>query len=1580
MCKKLINLVSFVFVIALFMSGPAKALDPSLQLWLEFEDNVNDSSDYARHGTLTGGGYAAGVSGQAVDLNGNPDHVSIVGWKGVTGTQAFSIAAWVQTTDAGGVLVAWGFPRGGGDNGLRMEFRTNSNRFQIENGAGSLQGDTQVTDGDWHHVAVTHKAGTNIQHPDTIIYLDGFDDTRLTTGNGTVLDSASDLDVTIGREHDRDGRWFNAAIDDLHIYDKVLTVIEIRELAGILGPVLSEPANDSALEAQSAQFKWEAAPYAAETDGYDVYYGELWADVNAGTGGTFIDSTSGLSYGPVLFDLGTTYYWKIVAVNDLHPDEKWESEIWSFTVPEDTAWGQFPAHQSGCVDPNVTLEWKAGMGGKWNDIYFGENPVDVNNDVNNPPGSTFQVRQEETSYPVGPLETDTEYFWRVDTLDGGLNITAKGAVWSFTTRDDKPITDDPNLVGCWRLDEICPGIVVDDSGYEHYGRLINGAGFVPGYQDQAVEFDGIDDYATIDGYKGILGTHEFSVAAWIKTMTNTGNDTIIGWGAGSGGARICFRLDGGNATPFSVRYAQGNGNVQGNTAVNDGEWHHVAMTVESGGVCSSSYIRIYVDGQDDTVSSSDTDLRNTPADADVGIGLRASDGDQHFEGLIDEVRLYNRVLSPYEVQRLMDPAKAINPRPEDEGYNVEKIGTKLIWTPGIDEATGIEYTKSRLYFGESPNDVNASDPGVYIDEFVGVNEWTPPLEYFKTYFWRVNGINASAQEIPGNVWSFKVTFDPGQVDDPNLLAWYKFDGDANDSSGHRYDLTVISETDPGPGYAGGFDGQAIQLDGDDDYAEYTFPEESVSAYTIMMWAKTATLVQNSTTGVFSSHFPNNTGFQLDIDGSTPPNYRYHESNTDSIIGPVTTGWVHLAVAFDGNRMTLFYNGNWIDPVVPVTADSPFFNRYAVGANRNNGNLFEGAVDEVRIYNYEIEDEADIQAIMRINLAWAWMPEPPDGAYDAPIDATLSWRPGEYVPPGKHNVYFGTDADNLAWVDGPKDINDYTPSGLIMDTTYYWKVGETNAPEDIRDTAWSFTTSNYQAVDDMDLYDNTPGSVTAVWNTWKDGYGINGCGGSGNETGSAIDYEPSNVHSEPNAMKFIYENDGSVTKPPHCDPLGEDPRLLYSEAKAEIADLPSLIDSNWLKGGAKVLSLWFLGDVNEIEPMSVELTDGSGGKASVHYGFYPDEDINDVNDGSWHEWNIALQDFNDGATPVDLTDVNSIAIIIGNKYVPTAGGAGIVYFDDIQLQTSKCLPERAKPRADFDNSCEVGYGDLEVMTRDWLISSYDFTVATSVSDANLEARYEFDGNLQDGSVNLRHADPCGTIGYAADRFAVSSMALDIVGAKDSNNYCIVPGYEGVLGTQDRTTCAWIKTPGANLGTITIVSWGPNNNGQRWTMRINLNDTGVKGAIRADVSGGSARGSTDLRDGEWHHVAAVLRSDGSPDMQDVEIYADGMRDALSNWAANDIDTVGGTDVTIGRSGWTNNHRYTGQIDELRIYSRALSHGEIANLAGMTVGTNVTQPLWALLETPGEDTDLADDEIINFIDYAELLNAWLDEVLWP
>jgi hypothetical protein len=51
-------------------------------------------------------------------------------------------------------------------------------------------------------------------------------------------------------------------------------------------------------------------------------------------------------------------------------------------------------------------------------------------------------------------------------------------------------------------------------------------------------------------------------------------------------------------------------------------------------------------------------------------------------------------------------------------------------------------------------------------------------------------------------------------------------------------------------------------------------------------------------------------------------------------------------------------------------------------------------------------------------------------------------------------------------------------------------------------------------------------------------------------------------------------------------------------------------------------------------------------------------------GSWTAWNIPLQSFTDQG--VNLANVTSITLGFGNRNNPTAGGAGMIYFDDIRL--------------------------------------------------------------------------------------------------------------------------------------------------------------------------------------------------------------------------------------------------------------------------------------------------------------------------
>ncbi len=294
------------------------------------------------------------------------------------------------------------------------------------------------------------------------------------------------------------------------------------------------------------------------------------------------------------------------------------------------------------------------------------------------------------------------------------------------------------------------------------------------------------------------------------------------------------------------------------------------------------------------------------------------------------------------------------------------LGTKLTWSAGTDPATGSAYTKHNVYFSTSFDDVNTGT--VLPIPLTGIYEYAPVLNYYKWYYWRIDGVGSGGAEKRGWVWSFQAIYNPALVVDPNLLAWYKFEGDATDSSGYGRDLTELG----GPTYSAGFDGQAIRLDGVDDYAVYSFLEKEMLAYTVTLWAKADTTGQAQYCSVFSNHTPNNKGFQLDVDGTDPGNYRYHD-DFDKLFGPVTTGWVHIAVTFDGARTSLFYNGAFVDSNSTVVTDYAF-NQYAVGMNRNVGNWFDGAIDDVRIYNKELS-APEIVKVMRGDLARAWSPSP-----------------------------------------------------------------------------------------------------------------------------------------------------------------------------------------------------------------------------------------------------------------------------------------------------------------------------------------------------------------------------------------------------------------------------------------------------------------------------------------------------------------------------------------------------------------------------------------------------------------------------
>jgi hypothetical protein len=83
--------------------------------------------------------------------------------------------------------------------------------------------------------------------------------------------------------------------------------------------------------------------------------------------------------------------------------------------------------------------------------------------------------------------------------------------------------------------------------------------------------------------------------------------------------------------------------------VNIGQWHYVAVTFDA----NADVENVYIDGVLDTTH---TQTGSMNVNGDVAIGA-ALDGYYHFEGLIDELRIYNRVLTAAEIIQLWNPAE-----------------------------------------------------------------------------------------------------------------------------------------------------------------------------------------------------------------------------------------------------------------------------------------------------------------------------------------------------------------------------------------------------------------------------------------------------------------------------------------------------------------------------------------------------------------------------------------------------------------------------------------------------------------------------------------------------------------------------------------------------------------------------------------------------------------------------------------------------------------------------------------------------------------------------------------------------------
>jgi len=259
--------------------------------------------------------------------------------------------------------------------------------------------------------------------------------------------------------------------------------------------------------------------------------------------------------------------------------------------------------------------------------------------------------------------------------------------------------------------------------------------------------------------------------------------------------------------------------------------------------------------------------------------------------------------------------------------------------------------------------------------------------------------------------------------------------------------------------------------------------------------------------------------------------------------------------------------------------------------------------------------------------------------------------------------------------------------------------------------------------------------------------------------------------------------------------------------------------------------------------------------------------------------------------------------------------------------------------DLDYDGLVGPSDLAVLAEQWLldelpadidgddiVNMHDFTILSDnwLRDMSLAGFWQLDEESGDIASDSSGYDYDGTLNNDPVWQPTGGYIDGALSFDGTNDYVETANYKGVVGTQSRTVSAWIKTSVSGE----IISWGTDSTGEKWIFRVQ-EDNGIAGAIRAEVAGGYIVGSTDVRDGYWHHVAAVVEDDGSPNISEARLYVDGVEEDISAVLPCGINTASGDNVKIGVHA-TLSRYFTGLIDDVRIYDRVLSPGEIEDLA--------------------------------------------------
>ncbi|MHC4497614.1 MAG: LamG domain-containing protein [Planctomycetota bacterium] len=1293
-------------------------------------------------------------------------------------------------------------------------------------------------------------------------------------------------------------------------------------------------------------------------------------------------------------------------------------------------------------------------------------------------------RQDSNSQPVS-LQPLTKYYWRIDTVMDGNRVEAGNVVqgdwWTFSSGVGGLImwcTFDSGNIGEAFPTTYQPdtetGRTIEFTKYTDPGGWVRYGEGNPMYSSGATSanFDPnaglyrldpcLPKESEIRGVKCIdplrLDGYQYTIEMWLKptnlserkmddqVLITKGGDSDSDddgdeWAPGEWGV---FIKDPGSDSEedensFFWAHPYGGLNMGAGGAIND-EWSHIAAVYNKEHPNPERQFSTYYNGVlagYKECSGFNSAEANSPVSIGFGLDNDANfvERNNYFFGMIDELRIYDIALKPYQLLLTPGPEWASNPRPVYGQVGVEPNDPNLalIWNPGT------KAVSHKVYLSTDFEDVNTGDPKAYWNTYDTneANDVNAFIGLGRTYYWRVDEVNGPCT-WPGVIWKFSTEF---PILNATLICWYPFEEDSGkfvtDHSGYgNHSELDTSVARPDWETTGGHFGGCLGFDDDTSFeVPLDVLDRVTTGITISVWLygladdwdEGSNVVMQAGAGamLLEVQVP-------DDDDHRDVYWRAGDDVNDAVTWEVDTsglhnGWHHFAFVKDesADKMYIYLDGGqvWWKPGDTDSSLSLITNReFRIGAeideDEDDGDYI-GKMDDFRVYDYA-KPEGEIEELYRGgDLAIAWGPAPYDGQTDARRDVNVAWNAGDYAD--SHDVYFGTDYNSVrdANISEPCDVFRGNQAGTVndieileLDTQYFWRIDEVKDSNGFRwkGNVWKFKVADYLMIDDFEWYED----AAHIKQYWCDGQWCSYTNWSQVTLGV---YDAANPkypsHGGDQMMRYAYDNYSGAP--------------FWSEV---YLPLEKVGVTDWTQADVKALTLFLYGEpppdgYEDHDQMYVAINDTDGKYAEIRYGDYERvavEDINDLNEPAWHRWFIGLSDFNDPCyaevpNDVNLTDVNRLFIGFGDKRNPPGVGPfGEILFDDIRLSRSICVPKVIKPVGDFRGrrgkpDCVVDLWDLAYFVEhQWLRDDANLVdIVQEPCDANLVGHWKLDGDPCDSSIYDHNYTIKGyeeyswVVGHAND-LNPSDGAVDF---KRGLGGILVDDHNELKPKYAVSVSAWVYFTESQDDAPVVVKGAAIGKVDKYTSSqrsymMTIDDYDELHFEIADTCVGRYDAQPEFDDDEkaekkykermlgrdilypdaWAHVAGTFDSDTNT----VRAYVN----AVLVDEANDANSISWTNVrprktlsqdpnrlAIGRmpeNRW--GERFKGRIDEVRIYNYALDANEVAWLA--TDGTGYRRLRSQLnlydLEAEGEKS-------INFKDLAVFIDEhWLEVIKWP